>query len=234
MRKSKSHLVCQHMEMISRSALEDFQDVLKQFVRHRHGIYALYRKNKLCYVGLAKNLRSRLDRHLRDRHANSWDRFSVYLTINSQHLRELEALAIRIAAPKENRQKGKLRKSEDLKRVFRKTLNQSWKKRMREIFNPVDDIELDTPTLKEIIKGRKPALAGYFDKGTKLRFHYKGKLFRAYVKKNGAIRLNKNKKIYTSPSSAAFAIVKRGIDGWYAWRYERSPSEWVYLNELRK
>jgi len=41
----------------------------------------------------------------------------VYLTLKSEHLRELEALAIRIASPKENRQMGKLRKSQNLKKI---------------------------------------------------------------------------------------------------------------------
>src|SRR5512137_2372381 len=107
MRKRRHSLVCQHMEMVSRKAIEEYQGILKQFVKRRHGIYALYRKSHLCYVGLASNLRSRLNHHLRDRHAKTWDRFSIYLTLDQSHLRELEALTIRIASPKGNRQKGK-------------------------------------------------------------------------------------------------------------------------------
>ena len=76
-----AHLVCQHLEDISRDALEKHQKIIKQYVRRRNGVYALYRKGKLYYVGLAKNLRSRLTHHLRDRHSNAWDRFSVYLTL---------------------------------------------------------------------------------------------------------------------------------------------------------
>jgi hypothetical protein len=32
-------------------------------------------------------LRSRLKQHLKDRHANSWDSFSVYITLENHHLR---------------------------------------------------------------------------------------------------------------------------------------------------
>jgi hypothetical protein len=74
-------LVSQHLENISREALEKYQNLIRRYVRRRQGVYALYRRKKLYYVGLASNLRSRLLHHLRDRHGDSWDRFSVYFTI---------------------------------------------------------------------------------------------------------------------------------------------------------
>ena len=72
--KKKAQLVCQHLESISRSALEEHQDIVRQYVRGRQGVYALYRRGKLYYVGLATNLRNRLKHHLKDRHGLSWDR----------------------------------------------------------------------------------------------------------------------------------------------------------------
>jgi hypothetical protein len=63
--------VSQFLENVSRRALEDYQDVIRQFVRRRHGIYVLYRKNRVQYIGLAQNLRNRIRHHLRDRHADS-------------------------------------------------------------------------------------------------------------------------------------------------------------------
>src|SRR4030043_614278 len=96
----RAPLVCQHLENISREALEKYQNIVQRYVRRRQGVYALYRRNKLYYVGLASNLRSRLSHHLRDRHGDSWDRFSVYLTIGDSHLQELEALILRIVQPK--------------------------------------------------------------------------------------------------------------------------------------
>ena len=69
--KRNAQLVCQHLENISREALEEYQDIIRQYVRGRQGIYALFRRGKLYYVGLATNLRTRLTQHLRDRHAGS-------------------------------------------------------------------------------------------------------------------------------------------------------------------
>jgi hypothetical protein len=34
-------LVCQHLENISRDALENYLDVIRTYVRHRQGVYAL-------------------------------------------------------------------------------------------------------------------------------------------------------------------------------------------------
>ena len=92
--RRRAQLVCQHLENISREALEKHQEIIRTYVRGRQGIYALYRRGKLYYVGLATNLRNRLKIHLKDRHGQSWDRFSVYLTIGDNHLRELEALIL--------------------------------------------------------------------------------------------------------------------------------------------
>jgi len=111
-------LVCQQLENISREALGRYQNIIRQYVRRRYGVYALYRKGKLQYVGLASNLRSRLSRHLRDRHQDSWDRFSVYLTIGDTHLKELEALILRIVKPAGNKVKGKFAKCEDIRKKF--------------------------------------------------------------------------------------------------------------------
>src|SRR5689334_18970035 len=95
--RKKQPLVTEHLENISRDALEAYQETLREHVRRRQGIYALYRRDRLYYVGLASNLRNRLKNHLRDRHAGGWDRFSLYLTRTGDYLRELEALALRIS-----------------------------------------------------------------------------------------------------------------------------------------
>lgn len=40
-------------------------------------------------------------------------------------------------------------------------------------------------------------------------------------------------KIHPSPSAAASAACKRGANGWWFWRYERSPGDWVRIDALR-
>jgi predicted GIY-YIG superfamily endonuclease len=111
-------LVSQHLEGISRDAIGKYQNIVRRYVRRRQDVYALYRRNKLYYIGLANNLRSRLAHHLRDHHKESWDRFSVYLTIGDSHLKELESLILRVVRPKGNKQKGKFLKSEKIRKRY--------------------------------------------------------------------------------------------------------------------
>ena len=54
-------LVSQYLESISGTALDKYQRIIREYVRRRHGIYALYRRDRLYYVGLASNLRNRLN-----------------------------------------------------------------------------------------------------------------------------------------------------------------------------
>jgi hypothetical protein len=120
--RPKAGLVIEHLEGISRTAIKRYPELITEFVRGRSGVYALYNNNDLYYVGLAKNLRSRLHGHLRDRHAEAWDRFNVYLTQGDEHLKELESLVLRIASPKGNRIAGKFMGSRDLLHVFRQRI----------------------------------------------------------------------------------------------------------------
>src|SRR6266571_6184555 len=101
------------------SLFEEHKDVLREFLKGRHGVYALYKGVRLYYVGLASSMRSRLRHHLKDRHAGRWGHFSVYVTSTDDHLRELEALALRIASPKGNKSFTKFARSHDLKKYFR-------------------------------------------------------------------------------------------------------------------
>jgi len=132
-RRAKRALVVEHLEGISRAAIKRYPDIITEFVQRKNGVYALYKGEALYYVGLAKNLRSRLHGHLRDRHADAWDRFNVYLTQGDEHLKELESLVLRIASPKGNRVAGKFINSQDLRRVFRHRIVESQKRELEDL-----------------------------------------------------------------------------------------------------
>jgi len=237
--KNKGQLVCQHLEKISRKLLEDYPELVKQF-RYRHGIYALYKGNKLFYVGLASNLRSRLRHHLHDKHKQNWDRFSIYLTITDEHLRELESLVMRIASPKGNVQAGKFSRSQDLKRTVRRVYSDIKKREMMDLFG---ESILPHRILKQENSKKKGVLAQYINKRFNIRFNYKGKLYIAHVRRDGIITFAAESaeakrlqgKEYYSPSMAAIAVTKKKTwNGWRSWKYERSPGEWILIDELRK
>lgn len=187
------------------------------------GIYALYKKDKLYYVGLASNLRNRLKNHLRNRNVKSWDRFSIYLTIKDAHLRELESLVLRIASPSGNKKSGKFLRSQDLKPVFKNAITSSQRTEINSMFG------IDTGEATARKKHGKLTVLSTLNKKFKIRMLYKGKVHKAVVRKNGTIRYKG--KVYNSPSLAV-----RGMpsNGWVWWKYERAPGDWILLDELRK
>lgn len=242
-RKKQSNLVCEYLERISRQALEEYQDIIRKYVRGRHGIYALYKKNKLYYVGLASNLRSRLHHHLRDRHAETWDSFSVYLTIGDQHLKELEALILRIIKPVGNLQKGKFNYADDLRKKFKNDISKALSIEMEGLFCQSKIVKKkESDVAEKNGKHRKATLAPFIKNRTKIRMKFKGKLYVAYVRRDGTITFGAESaeadrlqgRVHYSPSLAAAAISGRGMNGWTWWTFERAPGDWVKLDELRK
>jgi excinuclease UvrABC nuclease subunit len=95
---SGSRLVKRHLEKASRKLLEDesYRKIIKDLVSSASGIYALYHDKRLKYVGLASDLPRRLAQHLHDRHSETWNTFSIYLTVKDTHMKELESLILRI------------------------------------------------------------------------------------------------------------------------------------------
>lgn len=232
--KRPSHLVLGYLESISSKVFSDYPKEITALVGHQHGVYALYKGNRLYYVGLATNLRNRIKHHLQDKHSGKWDKFSLYLVRKSDHIRELEALILRIADPKGNSVKGKLRHasnlspalSRDIKRSHEYVLTQLGLKRTR------------TPSRRKAIprkgKGERgsPPLAPYAGAGFQIRATYKGQQYIARVRKDGRVRFDGT--IYNSPSLAGIAVVKRTCNGWTFWRYKNKDNEWVRLNALRR
>lgn len=230
MRQKSKNLVSQYLENVSRKVLEEYSDIVRKYVRNRNGVYALYSKQKLYYVGLATDLRARLKHHLKDRHANTWDNFSIYLTVGDNHLRELEALLLRISMPDGNRQKGKFGYAQDLEKTFRHDVKTYQNSQLDGLFcNGAASRHAEN---ERADSDSKAVLAGYVKRSFPIKFHYKGKWHIARVRKDGFISFKGQK--FKSPSKAAYTITKCGVNGWRAWTYERAPGDWVTLNELRK
>lgn len=192
---------------------------------------------------LASNLRSRLRHHLRDRHADAWDSFSIYLTIGGQHLHELETLLLRIIDRKGNKQRGRFGKAEDLKRKFRRELKQAQSEELEQLFcYEIGKTKLGKGLKLDKPEGKKFILAPFVNRRFHIRFRYKNKLYIAHVRHDGSITFAKESaeadrlqgKVFLSPSRAAKAVTKREMNGWAVWTYERAPGDWVSLDELRK
>lgn len=227
----RTQIVCQHLEYISRGALEQYQDIIRQYLRQRHGVYALYRNGKLHYVGLAGNLRSRLRQHLHDRHKDSWDHFSVYLTIGDRGIKELETLLLRIISPDGNRAGGRFVRSQNLAVQLKRDIRQRHREQER--------VLVPGPRTKAVAKvllvagdaATLPPLAKYVTAPHRMRVRYKGNWYRARLRRDGTIRYDG--VVYRSPSAAGNAVRKRPTNGWQFWQYERAPGDWVPLSKIR-
>lgn len=227
-------LVSQHLEGVAGSIFENHHDVIRNFVSKQHGVYALYHDKELYYVGLASNLRARLSKHLRDRHRGRWNRFSVYLTMRHDHMRELESLVVRIAKPGGNKQVGRFAESENLKPLLDRSIRRKQSAEISELFGEslakTSRRTRRTRSAKE--NGRTPVMADYVTRSLQIRRRYKGRILTAQILKNGVIRFNGT--LFNSPSQAgAAAMSRRTCNGWKFWRYERAPGDWVPLAQLR-
>lgn len=190
-------------------------------MRNRHGIYALYRRGKLCYVGLARNLNSRLKQHLKDRHGESWDRFSVYLTIGDGHVKELESLLLQIVKPKGNKHGGGFAKSENLRRRLARDIRVQQKQELDSLVGRGVSDKRGKKTEAQPVRGG-PVLSRYVTGPMKLRATLKGKKLRANVRRDGTIRFGG--KIYDSPSRAAGVATGRAANGWSFWYSSEPPA----------
>lgn len=164
----KGQLVSQYLERISADVFDKYIAIIKGYVGRRQGVYALYKGNRLYYVGLASNMNARLKQHLRDKHEGKWNKFSVYLTIGDTHLREIESLVLRVIQPPGNSVKGKLKFAQDLRRNMRSDVHSHLKRETDRLFGFERDIEVVESYSK---KGRTPILYPHRNK-VKFGFYF--------------------------------------------------------------
>jgi predicted GIY-YIG superfamily endonuclease len=99
-----------------------FRERLQEIMRGYAGIYALYKKEKLYYVGLTRNLFGRISWHLKDRHAGRWDQFIIFRIKRVNYLKDIETLLTHLVETKGNRVKGNVPRDADISRVLRDIL----------------------------------------------------------------------------------------------------------------
>jgi len=107
---------------------EVFKKKLQELMRGYAGIYALYKGEKLYYVGLTGNLHGRIRWHLKDRHSGKWDYFKIFRIQKVRYLKDIETLIHHIAETQGNRIKGRVSRDADLMRVLREVQREYEKK----------------------------------------------------------------------------------------------------------
>lgn len=125
-RRGGPSLVSAHLGGIKRALLEGdkrpvFLAFLDTSLPGKQGIYALYdKKGRLYYSGKASDLPKRLNQHLKDRHADSWETMTLFLIAKTTNVAQLEGLVIAAAQPPGNKQKPRI--GQDLRRGLRQYL----------------------------------------------------------------------------------------------------------------
>lgn len=219
-------LVYQHLERISRNLLERHSDIVRGRIGRNPRIYALYRKGKLYYVGLASSLSSRLKAHLRDRHKDSWDQFAIYLTVRDHHIKELESLLLRISRPNGNSVTGKPKGSMDLLPHIRREITSKQRLERQLLFGRKAIGSPETEEFDERGEIRKLS-----PNGAKICARYKGEIFKARIRRDGKIRYQG--ETFESLGLAAKKAAGRRKNSWVFWRVERGHGNWIKLKEIR-
>lgn len=216
------HLVSHYLEYLHADLLELHQTVLEDFVKGQNGVYALYHGEKLYYVGLATNLRNRLKTHLKDRHAGKWDHFSVYLTTDSDHLKDLESLLLRVLFPSGNKQKGKFQGATNAKRAVERRFDELKATEKSKMFSLASKTKLKEQIGKNA--GSEAIVTGA------IRAFYKSQVIKGRLRKDGSVQVGG--KVFTSLSAAASAITKHPTNGRWFWHVKAASGEWTRIKYL--
>ena len=210
------HLVSDYLEDLAGEILDESR-VVEDFVGKRPGIYALYRKGSLYYVGLATNLKARLKQHQKDRHSGKWDRFSVFITTHDEHLKDLESLLLRVTKkPPGNKLNGKFVGAKKRNAELKGRFQSQQKEVMIDLFN------LRTKKLSSN-KGEEEVNSGPLA----LRAFFKGAIYKAMLRTDGTVRYGD--EVFTSLSKAASYLTGHPTNGRWFWRVKNSGGEWVRI-----
>jgi hypothetical protein len=229
-RDRAGELLVGFLEQVSWRVLDDYREIIREMIRRKSGVYALYRQDKLYYVGLASNLMSRVNGHLKDRHRGAWDRFSVYLTRNDSHIKPLESLLLRIAKPSGNRVSGGFGGSVNLYRALYRSMSNADADRRARILGGRVARRLRQRRTRSA-RG-SVVLAGLVERRISLPARSKGKVFKATLRRDGYISFRGKK--YESPSAAGAKAMGYPVNGWRFWFYRAGPKRWVPLGHLRR
>lgn len=230
-------LVLEYLEGVSRTALQQrhYCRIVRDLVRERHGVYALYHDHRLQYVGLATDLRVRLAQHVRNQGRLNWNRFSVFLTSDNHRLRELEALVLRILRPRGNRQSGRLADSRNLKAELSRRVTVLHDRRRRELLGSAGSgKDGSRPARRGAANGARgrASLAELLPGKHELRGRIHGRNVKAIALPEGTIRYEGREYRTPSPAAAA-ACRRRSCNGWRFWKYLDDRGRWVEIDRLR-
>ena len=97
-----------------------FKHGLQEITRGYSGLYFLYKRKTLYYIGLAKNLYWRLLGHTKNKNRGKWDSFAIFRVGRVRYLKDIESLLLRAAQPPGNSVSGNFHRDANLTKVLKK------------------------------------------------------------------------------------------------------------------
>jgi hypothetical protein len=108
-----------------------FKQGLQEITRGYSGLYFLYKRNTLYYIGLAKNLYWRLVSHTKNKHSGHWDSFAIFRVGRVRYLKDVESLLLRAAQPPGNSVGGNFHRDADLTKVLKRIRSEQMRRLKR-------------------------------------------------------------------------------------------------------
>lgn len=155
----RGSLIHYALDGIKRESFEVIKTELANLLKHRAGVYALYQNDKLVRVGLGAKIYWRLKGHAKSKKL-VWNTASLFIIgeKNLKYLRDLETAIVRIAKPKYNKQKGRVRDEHYLERLLRRSVKLKRKKlheRRRRKDQELRELEFRIDKIAKVIDVRR-------------------------------------------------------------------------------
>lgn len=152
----RGSLIHYSLDNIKRESFEVIKRELKDTLKDKAGVYALYKGDRLVRVGLGTNIYWRLKGHSESERLK-WDNASLFIIgeKNLKYLRDLETAIVRIAKPKYNTQKGRVKDEHYLERFLRRRVKEKRRKlRDKRIKKDKElrELEKDIAKIERVIK----------------------------------------------------------------------------------
>jgi hypothetical protein len=235
------------LKKVNAGVLDKYRKEIAEMIEGRKGLYALYRKNKLYYLGRAGDLKNRIKHHIKDRHQDKWTHFSLYVSQKADRIKELESALLKTAS-KEG--KDKLKAIEEmlpkLKGQVGKRIKEEYEDLLKSLRNATRKVESKAkpktkkktkaktkPKAKKKAKTQDRPLKGLFPKGKVVYATYKDREYKAWILSSGELKYKG--KVYITPSAAGKAATRKGtVNGWNFWKYKDKSGRLRKIGDLRK
>ena len=235
-KSTKGSIITDKLEKVGKELVhkKEIKEILRKHIGKVSGVYVLYNKEKIYYVGKATtdNLIKRVSQHLKDKHSKKWDKFSLYPTENKQYAEDIEAIIISIGKPIGNTNTPFLGpKEKKTNSLIKNECKKLQAKEMEKMFGSKDKKNLYKINQKQ--PNKAVSLNNPFKTKKVLKKIYKGKAYKALWLTSGQIEY-KNKR-YSSPTSVAKVVSGRKvINGKEFWRVQNNEGDWVQIKNCIK